>query len=130
MTAGTGGIAAGSLTVTLTGLNPPNSGTAGDTVNLVSEISSATGGNAIEAAYTTDSGTCTLAAAGSVGSTTVNDAHAYPNSAGALADFSIDFTVDKFMPAGSSVDIKLDTGIGTLFSGASGSQADDCWATE
>ena len=34
------------------------------------------------------------------------------------------------MPAGSSVEITLTSEIGLLFSGLTGSQADDCWATE
>ena len=42
VTAGTGGIAAGSLTITLTGLNPPNSGNAGDSLTLITSISSQT----------------------------------------------------------------------------------------
>ena len=42
VTAGTGGIAAGSLTITLTGLNPPNTGNAGDSLTLITSISSQT----------------------------------------------------------------------------------------
>ena len=34
------------------------------------------------------------------------------------------------MPTGSSVEISLNTDFGTLFSGSSNSQADNCWASE
>ena len=107
MTAPSGGIAIGSLTVSLTGLNSPNSGSENESINLVDSIKSDNGNN-IEAEFNTPSGTCSLTGAGSNGVITINDAHAYPNSAGAIADFYIDFTVDKEMPYGSSVKIKLD----------------------
>ena len=131
VTAGSGGIAVGFLTITLTGLNPPNTGNVGDSLALITSISSQTiTPGDIEADYTSHSSTCTIAAAGTTGTTTINSAIAYPNSPGVVADFYIDFTVDKFMPAGSSVDITLDSVIGSLFFGFSGSQADYCWATE
>ena len=103
MTAGSGGIGIGSLTITLTGLNPPNSGIIGTSIELISSIRSESGSSYIEAINETDSGICVISAAGTIGTTTINDARAYPNSSEAISDFYIDFTVDKEMPVGSSV---------------------------
>ena len=86
ITAPSGGIAAGSYSVELTGLMPPSTGSG--EVKLVSSIKSqSSDGNPIEAINDTDTGTCTISAAVSAGTTIVNESHAYPNSAGAEADF-------------------------------------------
>ena len=122
VTAGSEGIAPGSLTVTLTGLNAPTTPNASeDVVELISDISSQSASGTIESSFSTDTATCTISAIGSTGTVTINEAHAYPNSAGSLADFYIDFTVNKEMPYGSLVEIKLTSAIGTLFTGSSAS---------
>ena len=65
VTAGASGISIGTITVTLTGLVPPTSGAAGDSVNLISSIISEIWGDDIQAIYNTPTASCTLAAAGS-----------------------------------------------------------------
>ena len=47
VTAGVSGISIGSITVTLTGLEPPTSGNAGDPVNLISSIKSELDGDVV-----------------------------------------------------------------------------------
>ena len=71
-----------------------------------------------------------ISPAGPIGITFINNILAYPNFSGAISDLYIEFTVDKELPAGSSVEITFNKSIGTLFNRSSESQANKCWASE